>query len=144
MVSSPSGHVPVLNSFPDIFVKNYSNNEEFCGSFLISLCKAYVAKVYGVPNLQYGTGVMNFFLALSASGDKKAFDFVSGNLCGASLRWMKKIAAKRRSAQFIGLSCDEIFDLILARIIQICTGRTDPKPRVDFTAGIDATSLVKA
>ena len=50
VVSSPSGHVPGVDSFLDSFVNNYTNNEEFRGSFLTSLCKAYVAKVDGVPN----------------------------------------------------------------------------------------------
>ena len=75
VVSSPSGHVPGVDSFIDSFANNYTNNEEFCGSLLTSLCKAYAVKVDGVPNLQHGTDVMNFFLALSASGDKKFFFF---------------------------------------------------------------------
>ena len=70
VVSSPSGHVPGVDSFLDSFVNNYTNNEEFSGSLFISLCKAYIVKVGGVPNPQYGTYVLNFFLTLSASGDK--------------------------------------------------------------------------
>ena len=66
-----------------------------------------------MPNPQYGTDVLNFFLALSASGDKGAFEFVSGNLCGVSLRRMKTISAKRHSSLFIGLSHNEIIDLLL-------------------------------
>ena len=57
---------------------------------------------------------------------------------------MRTITAKRRSDSFIGLSHDEIIDLILARISQILTGRKDPKSRVTFTAEIDTTTLVKA
>ena len=97
----------------------------------------------GVPNLQYVTDILNFFLALSASGDKKAFEFVSGNLCGVSLRRIKKVAAKRFSAPFIGLYRDEIIYLILSRISRICTSRKDPKLRVDFKAGIEKNPLVK-
>ena len=63
VVSYPSGHVPGVDSFLDIFVKNNKNNEEFCGSLITSLRKAYVVKVDGVPNMQYGTNVMNFFFA---------------------------------------------------------------------------------
>ena len=97
-----------------------------------------------MPNPQYGTDVLNFFLALFASCYKKAFEFVAGNLCGVSLCWMKTIAAKRRLAPFIGLSRDKIIDLLLAHISRICTVRKDQKSRVDFTAGIDETALVKA
>ena len=144
VVSSPSGNVPGVDSFLDIFFNNYTNNKEFCGSLLTGLCKSYVVNVDGVPNLKYRTDVLNFFLALSTSGNKKTFEFVSGNLCGVSLSRMKMIAAKRRSALFIVLSRDEMIDLLLARISRICTGKKDPKSRVAFTAGVDATALVKA
>ena len=87
---------------------------------------------------------MNFFLVLSASGDKKSFEFVSGNLCGVSLRWIKIIAAKRHSAPSIVLYCDEIIDLLLAHISHIHMGRKYPKSRVSFTAGINSTALVKS
>ena len=60
VVSSPSGNIPGIDSFLDSFVNNYTNNEEFCGSLLTSLCKDYVAKVDGVTNPQYGTDVLNF------------------------------------------------------------------------------------
>ena len=87
---------------------------------------------------------MNFFLALFVGGDKKAFDFVSGNLYGVSLRRMKMITEKRRPDLFSGLSNDEIIDLIIARISQTCMGRKEPKSRVALTLGIDATFLMKA
>ena len=95
-----------------------------------------------MTNLQYRTDVLKFFLALSASGKK---GFISpGNLCGLPLRRIKTVAAKRCSAPFIGLSRNEIFDLLISRISRIPTGRKDPKSRVDFTEGIDATALVKS
>ena len=57
---------------------------------------------------------------------------------------MKTIAAKRLSSPFIGLFHNEIIDLLLARISRIHTGRKNPKPIFDFTAGIDTNALVKA
>ena len=57
---------------------------------------------------------------------------------------MKKIAAKRCSALFIGLSRNEIIYLLLARISQIHMVRKDTKSRVALTEGIDETALVKA
>ena len=71
VVSSLSGNVTGVYSFLDSFFNKYTNNKEFCGSLIISLCKSYAVKVDGVPNLQYGTDVLSFFLALSASGKKK-------------------------------------------------------------------------
>ena len=144
VVSSPSGHVPGVDSFLDISVNNYTKYDEFFGSFLTNLFKAYVEKVDGVPNPRYGIDALIFFLALSESGNKKAFEFVSGNICGVSLRWIKKITEKRRSAPSIGIFLDEIIDLILARIIQIHMVRKDLKFRFAFTAGIYTTDLVKA
>ena len=57
---------------------------------------------------------------------------------------MKIIAAERRSDPFLGLSRDKIIDRLLACISRICTGTKDPKLRVAFTEGIDATDIVKA
>ena len=85
VVSSPSGYVPEVYSFIDRFINNYTNNKEFCGSLLTSIFKVYVSKVDGVLNPQYGTDVLKISLSLSASGDKKEFEFVSGKLCGVSL-----------------------------------------------------------
>ena len=53
------------------------------------------------------------------------------------------IEAKRHSASFIGISRDEKIDLLLERISRICKSRKNPKLRVTFTAGIDATAIVK-
>ena len=66
------------------------NNPEFRDRLVVKLMKAYVSKVDGVKNLKYAAKVLNFFLTLYASGDKEAFEFVLGNLCGMGLRWMKK------------------------------------------------------
>ena len=56
---------------------------------------------------------------------------------------MKTISENGRSDLFIGLSRNEIIHLLLARIGRIHMVRKDPKSRVAFTAGIDATALVK-
>ena len=106
VASSPSGNVPIVNSFLDSVVNNHTNNKELRGSLLTSICKLYVVKVDGFTNPQYGTDVLKIFLELSASGNKKAFKLVSSNLYGVSLRPMKTISAKRHSDPFTGLSCD--------------------------------------
>ena len=56
--------------------KDGSNRE----SFMFFLLKSYVANENGNQNPEYGTNMLNFFLALSAS-DKRAFGFVSKNAC---------------------------------------------------------------
>ena len=60
VLSYPSGHVPGVDSFLDIVVNNYTNNDKFRGSFLTSIYKAYAIKVDGATNTQYGTGVLIF------------------------------------------------------------------------------------
>ena len=57
----------------------------------MSLVKGYVSNVEGVVNPPYNANVLDFFLALAASGDEKAFKFVSGNLCGVLLRHIQRL-----------------------------------------------------
>ena len=52
---------------------------------------------------KYGMKVLNFYLALAASGDKKAFEYVSGNLVGVGLHHMQCIVSKLRITPFISL-----------------------------------------
>ena len=113
---------------------------------LVNPMKAYVAKVEGVKNPWYGSKVLNFFLALaaSASGDKTAFEYVSGNLCAVSLRWIKKLIADQREHAFINLCQQQMVDLIDDCISKIRVGCGDSPMRVAFTVGVDDTCLVPA
>lgn len=65
-------------------------------------------KLDGVENPQYGTKVLNFNLALSASGDKKACEYVSGNLVGVRLCHMQSIMARLHTSTFIYLNKEEM------------------------------------
>jgi hypothetical protein len=75
----PEGFLPGVDNFLCSFSELYWSNPKFKSSLLVNLMKAYVSKVDGVSNTQYGAKVLNFFLALVAAGDKKAFEFISGN-----------------------------------------------------------------
>ena len=55
---------------------------------MVSLIKGYVSKVYGVVNPPNSEKVLAPFLDLATSTDETAFEFVSGNMCGVSLRHM--------------------------------------------------------
>ena len=125
-VTTPSGYIPGVDSFLDSFINHYMNNPEFKDSLVVNLTKAYVSKVDGVKNPKYGAKVLNFFLALYASGDKKAFEFVSGNLCGIGLRWMKKLCSRKRGEPFIVLSKEQMVACIVAHVMKIRTGFKDP------------------
>jgi hypothetical protein len=62
---------------------------------MVSLMSAFVAKLEGQRNPQYSQRVLNFMLALSASGDRKAFQFVSANLCLVSVQHIACIASQK-------------------------------------------------
>ena len=83
-ITSSSCYIPGVDSFLDNFIKHYTPNAEFRESLVVHFMRGYVSKVEGVKNPKYGSKVLNFMLALAASGDKKAFEYVSG--CSVSLR----------------------------------------------------------
>ena len=99
----------------------------------------------GRKNARYDDKVRNFFIALAASGNKQAYEFVSGNLgmCMAH-RHSKRCIAKRRAYSFINLSDNEVIALIDKRITAIRDQFGDKEKTVSFSVGIDATVLVKA
>ena len=89
-----SAYVPVFQKFLDNIINHYKNNKEFRESLIVILVKGYVSKVKGAVNHPYNETVLEFFLDLDVSGDKKAFEFVSGNICGVLLRHMQCINQK--------------------------------------------------
>ena len=113
---------------------------------MVGLLNAYVAKADGAVNPQYSTRVINFMLALYASGDRKAFQYVSGNLCSVSVRHIARLTSKRRSAPFIDLDEDEMVIRIKEQISKVRHHRVKAglPERVAFTAGFDATVLSKS
>ena len=88
--------------------------------------------------------MLNFLLALAASGDTKSFQFVSGNLCSVSLRQIQRLTAKARSSPFIDLSQDDVMSRLTEQFRKIRAARRDSTSRVSFTAGIAGTVLVKS
>lgn len=68
-------------------------------------------KLDGVNNPINGEKVLNFFLALAASGQMKAFEFVSGNLWQMSKCHAQRIMAKKKPAPIINLQMTRFFNL---------------------------------
>ena len=68
-----SAYIPGAHKFLDNFINHYMNNKGFSEILMVSLVKGYLSKVKGVVNNPYGEKVLDFFLALYASGDKNAF-----------------------------------------------------------------------
>ena len=136
-----------VDTFLQNFTRHYEQNNTFRSSLVVCLMKAFVAKCDGAKNQPYEAKVLNFMLALSASGDRKAFEYVSANLCSVSLRHIERLTQARRPAPFIGISQSEIvirlrqhFDRIRLKRKQAGSSRT----RVAFSVGFDGTVLVKS
>ena len=87
IVKLSSGYMPGVDAFVNKFIHHYTNNKEYWywGSLMVNLMKGYTVKVDGVKNPAHGSNVINFMLALTAGGNKKAFEFVLGHVCSASL-----------------------------------------------------------
>jgi hypothetical protein len=62
---------------------------------MVGLMTAFVAKSEGERNPQYSQRVLNFMLALSASGNRQVFQFVSANLCSVSVRHIARITSQK-------------------------------------------------
>jgi hypothetical protein len=78
---SQTGFSHGVEAFITSFLKYYQSNPEFKQSLIVNLLQAFDAKAEEIQNPQYSAKVMNFFLAMTAQGNNKAFDFVSANLC---------------------------------------------------------------
>ena len=111
---------------------------------ILQMMQAYVIKLDGVNNPIYGEKVLNLFLALAASGQMKAFEFVSGKLCQMSKRHAQRIMAKKKPPPIINLTKNQIVEFILNRFVQIRAKCRSPRMRISFTVGVDATVLVKS
>ena len=107
---------------------------------MVTLTKGYVAKIEGVTNPSYGKKVLNFFLAMCASGDKKSFELVSANLCQVLLRHIKRVTALKRDSPFVNLTRDEL----VGRVCEYGKKMGDSNVCVTFSACIDATVLAKS
>jgi len=108
--------MPSMDNFLRSFNRLYQTSEPFRKSLMVGLLTAYVAKADGAVNPQYPTRVINFMLALYASGDRKAFQFVSGNLCSISVRHIARLTSKKRQAPFIDLDDDMMVQRIQEHI----------------------------
>jgi hypothetical protein len=138
-IEGQSDSMPSMDDFLCNFNHLYLTSEAFRGNLMVGLMSAFVTK-------SEGKRVLNFMLALSASGDRKAFQFVSENLCLVSVRHIACITSQKRSATFINLEEDEMVFRIKEHIwmIRIQCVEAGLSERVAFTAGFDGTVLAKS
>ncbi len=94
-IEGQSDSMPSMDKFLCNFNHLYLTSEAFRGNLMVSLMTTFVAKLEGERNPQYSQRVLNFMLALSASSDRKAFQFVSANLCSVSVQHIACITSKK-------------------------------------------------
>lgn len=141
--SESNGMVPSKEKFLKNFMKLYnSDNDQHRNSLVFVLLEAYVAKASGHMNPEYGVRLTNFCLALAAT-NRRAFEFVSGNLCLMSLRQAERLCADRRATPFIFVEEEEMKSMLLSFMKNIRERSGDDSTRVVFSIGIDATATVK-
>jgi hypothetical protein len=77
------GNVLGQNAFIREFTKLTKNNTgDIQNSLPVLFLQTVMSKMKGQRNTKYDERVFNFFVAIVASGDKRAFNFMSGNLRG--------------------------------------------------------------
>jgi hypothetical protein len=113
---------------------------------MVGLMTAFVAKSEGDRNPQYSQRVLNRMLALSASGARNTFQFVSANLCSVSVRHIAHITSQKQLAPLINLDEDEMVFQVKEHIQKIRSRRVEAglSERIAFTTGFDATVLAKS
>lgn len=120
LVQGSSKFIPGIDTFLLNFMKFYLTDKKMQNSLLTHLMKAYIAKLNGDHNPVYSTMVTDFFLSLASTGSKAVVELVSSNLGrSVSMRHLKRIQAKKRSAPFINLTRDEIANIVTKRIDRI-------------------------
>jgi hypothetical protein len=145
-IEGQSDSMPSMDNFLCKFNRLYLTSEAFRGNLMVGLMTAFVAKLEGEKNPQYSQRVLHFMLALSASVNRKAFQFVSANLCSVSVPHIARITSKKHSAPFINLDKDEMVFRVKEHIQKIRSQRVEAglSEQVAFTAGFDATVLAKS
>ena len=73
-----------------------------------------------------------------------AFEYLSGNLVGVSLRHIQSVTTKLCTSPFISLNKEEMMPRLLSLFARIHVTAGDPKLHISFSLGIDATALVKS
>ena len=66
-----------------------------------------MSKLSGNTNTQYAAGALNFYIALAAGGNKKAYEFVAGNHGLISLRHARRVFSSSRLPPLIHLTLNE-------------------------------------
>ena len=139
------GNIPSDDNFIQQFAVLYKPNEHGIQDSLVTLLlKALVTKMAGKKNARYDDKVRNFFISLAASGNKHAYEFVSGNL-GMCMthRHARKCISAHRSLTFINLEDSDIISIIENHVRAIRDKFQNINKRIAFSVGIDATVLVK-
>ena len=96
------------------------NDNDIKNNLVMHLLRALVTKMSGQKNARYDDKV-RIFIALVASGNMQAYEFVSGNLGQCmNICHAKRCIGQHRSTQFIALEDTEVETIIGNHIQNIC------------------------
>ena len=89
-----TSYKPRVQKFLDDFAKHCVMDNGFRESLVVTLAHTYMSKCSGIANRLYSFKVLIVLMALSAGGNKFAFELVSANLCGTSSQHMRRLRCK--------------------------------------------------
>eukprot|EP00957_Ditylum_brightwellii_P158035 12029973-Ditylum_brightwellii.AAC.1 len=81
----------------------------------------------GIISPEFLVPVMNFYMAMCASGDRKTFKFVSGNLLGPSLCQIQRRYFSIAPTPFINLSNDDRVSKVSGMLKKVKMGLEEKK-----------------
>ena len=97
------------------------NDNDIKNNLVMLLLRALVTKMSGQKNAWYDNKVRNFFIALAASGNKQANEFVSGNLGPCmTICHAKRCIGQCRYTLFIAIEDAEVETIIGNHIQNVC------------------------
>ena len=103
-----------------------------------------MAKLSGNTNAQYDSGALNLYLALAAGGNKKAYEFMAGNLGLVSLWYARIMFERSRLPPFIHITLNETTQNFYRHFHNILKATGSTSNPIAFTVGVDAMVVVKS
>ena len=81
---------------------------------------------------------------MAAGGNKKAYEFVAGNLGLVSLQHARIVFASSRLPPFIHITLNETTQNLCSHFHKICKSMGSTSTPIDFTVGVDANVVLKS
>ena len=145
VLNANEGLVPSKDKFLSSFMSFYKAEKLKTPdkqNLIYALLATFLAKERGINNPVYGERLRNFYMVAYSMSPKTA-NFISNNLNGISKRQVSRIRASRRGSPVINRTDEEIVDVTVRFIKDLRIRSGDNSKRVAFSAGVDASVVVK-